>query len=765
MELSSYYQVQYTYDDGSQVAYNWNDDTHADTYQSFASTQKGTIDQSIYGFTRQNNAWAYGANYTFRMTGDSPGLPYMEVQSNRLKKNNAMFFRDWNTQANTGEFYQNYCYYSPGVATCLGVNPWINMYYNKMYVRPLVTLVHPTSGAYVISKTINEWLSEYPEYKCSLLSIDVVKLLTNNAGLYYPLICQYAGIIYKNIFSGNKFYRGDGLEGVYYCFNAGSYQILYSSFSSNANNLSSSRILNALFLDITQMDTSVCYSNMDRQYHHCISYSDVYYILNNLGVYWTSAFTVEGELGQNCSDPNVHCPVIDSDTRMVTDTVLVGEEIAQYAYDHRDDEYCNFNLDYGAGTDEQGNPVGITYQQYIESPNWNPNQPTVDEADIIDLNQPVIATTGGNTCWIMTEGYVKTFFTFLWNPDGTIFSDIVQAVQLLGENPMDSIVSLRFYPLDLTNYTSTSTHNIFFGRYDTLLPNRYLTSTNIINLDLGTFYFNDVGMFKDFRDYEPYSRYMLYIPFCGIVELTAIECIGTTIQIKMIIDLVTGACTAVIFTNNVPYRYIDGMIGIEVPVTGRNMAQYGQQILNAALAGATGGVIAGSKAAVARPTFSNQLNAASGNLHEDLSGASYDMSNPNGVFNDFRNANAPAFMRTPGYAVAGGALGLAFGAAGAAVGGMGAALLNAPKPQMSGSNAPAMGMSKPLYPYIIVQRSDSWLPENYTELYGRPLQEGGVVGDFTGYSEFGNVRLDNISNATAEEKTLISKLLVNGVYL
>ena len=76
-----------------------------------------------------------------------------------------------------------------------------------------------------------------------------------------------------------------------------------------------------------------------------------------------------------------------------------------------------------------------------------------------------------------------------------------------------------------------------------------------------------------------------------------------------------------------------------------------------------------------------------------------------------------------------------------------------------------MGLAKPLFPYFIVMRSESWIPDNYAKLHGRPLQQGGKVKDFSGYSTFSNIKMENIGVATSEEKTLISKILASGVYI
>ena len=273
-------------------------------------------------------------------------------------------------------------------------------------------------------------------------------------------------------------------------------------------------------------------------------------------------------------------------------------------------------------------------------------------------------------------------------------------------------------------------------------------------------------MFNDFRDYEPYSQYSIYIPFVGVVSVSAIECINTTLSIKMIIDLVTGACTAVVFTNGVPYKYLDGMIGIEVPVTGRAMGQYGQQILGAAMGGIGAGLAMGNKsgatsaaASIGAQGFSENMSAMGHNLSNMAFGgaSSYGMSMGASAIGHGAAALASAALPI---ATAG-----AFALGGALLGGAMSALVNNPAPQSAGSNVPAMGLAKPLYPYFIVQRSESWIPDNYEKLYGRFLQRGGKIGDFLGFSTFGNVNVDGISGATNNEKVLITKLLTKGVYL
>lgn len=768
--VSNVYQVETHINDYTDLAYSWGDSTHPETYQSFVTTGNSAIDQSIFSFKRKHDAWSLGAYCLQRYySGSSDHRPKYQRTTNRFSKNNVMVTN--RTRTSSDYLYSsniiNECKYSPGVPTLSTlIYPYINYPYAPFTIIPKFVVMNPSvPDDYRTNLTYNEVVNGgFGNWGVQYITLDYYGFPGNN--LMCPLTVQFAGDIYSEEWIpvyGDVYRLGISQSpesGVFYIELP---NILFSAYSEDVNGYTILRTAgNATsFFDETQMDTMVC--EVSNGYYTCISLPDAFKMISNLGFYWgkeTSA--AYSDRGINCTDPNLVCALIDSDTHEVTDTVLTGSEISDYAISHQDDPYCNYLLDYG-NTDEDDNPIGYTTDEYRD--NFDPEQSTIEEADVIDINQPVIATTGGTTAWLMSENKLKEFFTYLWNPDGTIFDDIVKGCALLGENPMDSVISCRFFPLNLDHWFSdkfsSENHIIMFGRIPSSVNARNLTSSNVVTYELGSFQFNDAGMFRDFRDYEPYSQYSLYLPFVGIVPLSAIECINKTITIKYIVDLITAACTAVIFTNGVPYKYEDGMLGIEVPVTGRNMAQYGQQILGAALGAAVPGAMAGYKGG------QDMVEGGPSKSGKAFKGAANTIANrgwSRGALPATGNA-AKGLAIGAATAVAPAVLGAAFGIPGAALGGAVSALLNSPSPQQAGSNTPAMGLSKPLYPYFIVTRSDSWIPENYAKLYGRPLQQGGKVKDFTGFSKFGNLKMENINVATSEEKTLISEILESGVYI
>lgn len=75
----------------------------------------------------------------------------------------------------------------------------------------------------------------------------------------------------------------------------------------------------------------------------------------------------------------------------------------------------------------------------------------------------------------------------------------------------------------------------------------------------------------------------------------------------MVVDVTTGKCTAIVYVGSdddygVPIQYVDGMIGVEIPVTAENMGKLGAAVLeavgNTAAAAVSTGVAGGAFAAV-----------------------------------------------------------------------------------------------------------------------------------------------------------------------
>jgi hypothetical protein len=232
-------------------------------------------------------------------------------------------------------------------------------------------------------------------------------------------------------------------------------------------------------------------------------------------------------------------------------------------------------------------------------------------------------------------------------------------------------------------------------------------------------------------DYSPYTKVQLFLPFIGYVELDPDEVMDMAVTIKYHIDVCTGDCVAYVSsalvseTARVIGQY-NGNCGVQIPITRSNydnVIASGMNLL-AASAGAVGMYRSGAAS----------IGAAS------LAGASDE-------------------------AIAGREIGLNATLASR----LGAATMSAVAGSKSsvsrngtlGGTCGLMGMLKP---HLLIHTPRQSKPSNYMEMRGYPSNIGGVVGDFTGYLEVSDVRLNNIP-ATIDEINEIYELLKGGIII
>ena len=205
-----------------------------------------------------------------------------------------------------------------------------------------------------------------------------------------------------------------------------------------------------------------------------------------------------------------------------------------------------------SGNDNAGNPA-INWKNPWNDAGYDPNDPN-KYTDKISLNKPGLTTTGiFNRTFALTSSSIKSLADYLWNADETIFNEIVKGLSLMGGNPIDGLIDLRLYPFDVAAKTSGgNSKTIVVGRTDTKVAGLEINDYNAV-LDLGscTFY----PYFGNFLDYEPFTSASLYIPYVGIVPISTSDFMGQTISCKMVVDITTGSCTAIVFANEIPIIY------------------------------------------------------------------------------------------------------------------------------------------------------------------------------------------------------------------
>lgn len=378
--------------------------------------------------------------------------------------------------------------------------------------------------------------------------------------------------------------------------------------------------------------------------------------------------------GDITADPNIYIPTI-SPSGNVTDKYTHGE-------------------------DNQKQPQ-LTWKNPWDDSGYDPSDPN-QYTDTIDLVTPGLTTTGiFNRTFALTASEVDNLADYLWNADETIFSEVVKGLALMGGNPIDGLIDLRLYPFDCSAIAGGGhAETIVVGRTDTKVNALKINNYNAV-LDLGSCTFH--RKFGNFLDYEPFTTASLYIPYVGIVPISTADFMGQTITCKMVVDITTGSCTAIVFANGIPLIYKNGNIGVEIPMTGTNSAAYASRIAGGLTSGAT----------------DIALGAASKSVGQVVSGVGAIADSALSVNNTMYNT--------------------------------------------AGSSSPACGLWQPQNCYFIIQRPVPIVPDNYGHTVGYACNYQAKISECSGYTQTYNVDVSSI-NAPESEKSAIAQILNSGFY-
>lgn len=237
--------------------------------------------------------------------------------------------------------------------------------------------------------------------------------------------------------------------------------------------------------------------------------------------------------------------------------------------------------------------------------------------DSIELTTPALTATGVfNRCYTLDGNSINDLCDFLYNADDSIFSEIIDGVLTRG-NPIESLIDLRLYPFDVRQFTGGGVaQSIKFGRTDTGVIGAKLPHNANAVISLGSCVVPRV--YNNFLDYQ--MEITLFIPFCGVVSLPVDRVLNHTVSINLIVDYVTGSCTAVVYVDSIPLLYQSGVIGVSIPMTATNSAEFAKTIVGNLITGAS--QIAGKNAGGAARTALETASVLHDGSHIQTAGAS-----------------------------------------------------------------------------------------------------------------------------------------------
>lgn len=163
------------------------------------------------------------------------------------------------------------------------------------------------------------------------------------------------------------------------------------------------------------------------------------------------------------------------------------------------------------------------------------NSDECKDPDAADLNAVNVVNSGLVTLYNPTMGGLQSFSNFLFTG---ITDEIANQLKKLLANPLDYVLfcSLCKFTPPTSEPQEISFCGIGTGVSANVIPNQFYT------LDCG-----EIALPEDsetFLDYSPHSKVQLYVPYCGIHELSADDVKKATIRIKYNIDMLSGSCVA-----------------------------------------------------------------------------------------------------------------------------------------------------------------------------------------------------------------------------
>ena len=164
-------------------------------------------------------------------------------------------------------------------------------------------------------------------------------------------------------------------------------------------------------------------------------------------------------------------------------------------------------------------------------------------------------------CYELSVERLNNIAIKLWSED--FFNNIL----LLNNSPIENILSCKLLPLSLSGSEST----VKIGNVDMGINGNRLSKT-VYRYNIGTITIprvNNMG----FLNYAPYTSTVIFLPFIGFKELNTSDIMGRKVSVDYVVDVITGACKAIITVNNYQCYEFDGNCGIDIPLTAGNRSQ------------------------------------------------------------------------------------------------------------------------------------------------------------------------------------------------
>lgn len=185
-----------------------------------------------------------------------------------------------------------------------------------------------------------------------------------------------------------------------------------------------------------------------------------------------------------------------------------------------------------------------------------PELPNVDATD-----------TGFLQLYSASLSQVKELSNYLWTDD--FLTNLVKVTQ----DPLSIIMSLYMYPFIIP---STTTRRVRAGNIETpvtmSVPDKQYHEINCGDFPVPSFY-------GAYLDYEPFAKCEIFLPYCGTHTLSLDDIVGTTLNVRYRIDLLSGSCVAFVLVDGCVRYVFNGMCAMNIPITSQSFISMYSSIL------------------------------------------------------------------------------------------------------------------------------------------------------------------------------------------
>lgn len=386
---------------------------------------------------------------------------------------------------------------------------------------------------------------------------------------------------------------------------------------------------------------------------------------------------------------------------------------------------------------------------------------TSDTIQIPPLPTISAANTGFTRIYNPTLSQVQSLARYLWT-DYSIIETIWNHIKQFFEDPMQAIIGFNLVPVSVPDGGTEEFALMYIGTGVMMT----VAANQFVDVDCGTYKLE--RYYGSALDQSPYTKIHCFLPYIGTVRLNTDEVMGATLSVKYRVDIVTGSCVAMVLVDgNVLYQY-SGHCAINIPVSSADFSSYVSAAINVAKTAGMGIAAGAAGAAIGAAVASIEAGQASATMASTTELATISGTNSISTYGGSSSSGTPYIPSPNSYLFEHPPVGPTSPVSYAGLSPQNISNTvsqvagGKPNIEHSGSFSGNSGYLGVRRPFLIIERPNMCLPENYQSLNGYPAMITMELGTCKGYTRVQQVQLTEMT-ATNPEQAEILSLLKGGV--